>query len=423
MSDAGTQNENLQKALAEKLAPFVGRTLGLAVSGGSDSRALLELAVDWARETDSKIVVATVDHGLRKEARKEAEDVAAICAQISVPHDILVWEGWNGQGNLQAEARRARYHLIADWAIGGGAAGVAIGHTADDVAETFLMRISRTAGVDGLAHMRGEFERDGMRFVRPLLATRRALLRQYLRERNVTWLEDPSNQDSRFERVKMRSALQELEIYGVGVEKITQAAKNLKLASTALKSYAAKEAERVFETEDGDLLFDPMMLKTTPEDIQRRLLIGAVLWMSAPEYPPRFRALSQLISTVLNQGASTLAGCVFTIEANRIRVSREFSAVEEDVSPLGADRVEWDNRWLVSGQFPHSARVGALGENGLVACPDWRETGRKRRSLLASPSVWVGSELLAAPLAQKASEFAVTPMRSREDLSRILLSH
>lgn len=423
MIEPQNTEKELKKALADKLAPFVGSTLGLAVSGGSDSRALLELAVDWARETNSKLMVATVDHGLRKEARDEAEWVGNICTRHGVPHEILVWENWNGQGNLQAEARRARYHLVSEWAIGGGAAAVALGHTADDVAETFLMRLSRSAGVDGLAQMRSEFEREGMVFIRPLLSLRRAALRKFLRSRDATWVEDPSNQDSKFERVRMRSVLQDLEAYGLETEKISQAAENLKRASVALKTYAAREAEAAMNVEDGDVLLDLEQLKKMPEDIQRRLLIGAICWIFPPEYPPRSRALAQVIPQISDQGTSTLSGCILTLEGNKIRATRELSAVSDPVSTAGSTALDWDKRWRISGKFPENAHIGALGEGGLAACPAWRETGRKRRSLLASPAVWIGAELVAAPLAQKQKNLVVTPLRGKEDLIRILLSH
>ncbi|MEH6834727.1 tRNA lysidine(34) synthetase TilS [Falsihalocynthiibacter arcticus] len=423
MIEPELHDKELQKALAEKLAPFVGRTLGLAVSGGSDSRALLELAADWARETNSELLVATVDHGLRKEARNEAKWVGEICAQRGIPHDILVWDNWDGQGNLQAQARRARYHLIAEWAVAGGVATVALGHTADDVAETFLMRLARSSGVDGLARMRSEFEREGMLFTRPLLSMRRESLRMFLRERGATWVEDPSNQDSRFERVKMRSVLRELEACGLETKKITQVAENLKQASIALKTYAAKEAEAAMKVEDGDALLDWEQLKKMPEDIQRRLLIGALSWVSPSEYSPRSRALTQVFAQLTDQGTSTLSGCILTLKSNEIRIFRELSAVSEPVETHGSAAFDWDNRWHISGGFPEHARVGALGEQGLAACPEWRASGRKRQSLLSSPSVWVGAELVAAPLAKKHKYLVATPLRDKEDLIRILLSH
>ena len=118
------------------------QTLGLAVSGGSDSLSLLVLAVEWARERGRGVVAATVDHGLRPEALAEAEGVAAICARLGVPHDILTWSHFGRSGGApgQAEARRARHALLAGWALARDVGIIALGHTRDDRIETFLMR-------------------------------------------------------------------------------------------------------------------------------------------------------------------------------------------------------------------------------------------------------------------------------------------
>ncbi len=124
--------------------------LGIAVSGGSDSLALLHLMVEWGR---APLRCVTVDHRLRDASAEEAAQVAEICAALGIAHDTLTWDGWDGQGNLAAEARRARYALLADWAVTHGLTGIALGHTQDDIAETLLMRLARRAGVDGLAAM------------------------------------------------------------------------------------------------------------------------------------------------------------------------------------------------------------------------------------------------------------------------------
>ena len=118
---------------------------------------MLYLAV----EAGCDVAVATVDHGLRPEAAAEAAEVAAICAGLGVPHEILHWH-WDGAGNLQDAARRGRMALLADWARRRGLRTVALGHTEDDIAETFLMRLARDAGVDGLAAMAARREVAGV---------------------------------------------------------------------------------------------------------------------------------------------------------------------------------------------------------------------------------------------------------------------
>ena len=111
--------------------------LGIAVSGGSDSMALLVSSHEWASSEGIPISAVTVDHRLRPDAKGEAQMVADFCAAREIRHDVIKWDGWDGSGNLQARAREARYALIADWALGAGVDTVALGHTQDDQAETF----------------------------------------------------------------------------------------------------------------------------------------------------------------------------------------------------------------------------------------------------------------------------------------------
>ena len=128
---------HLIEMIAAAFPPSPPQRLGVAVSGGGDSVALLHLLADWARESGTELRAVTVDHGLRPEAATEAADVARACAALGVGHDILRWSGWDGRGNLPDQARRARYRLMADWAQAHGIADVALGHTADDQPKPF----------------------------------------------------------------------------------------------------------------------------------------------------------------------------------------------------------------------------------------------------------------------------------------------
>ncbi|WP_380057040.1 tRNA lysidine(34) synthetase TilS [Falsihalocynthiibacter sp. SS001] len=422
MKTFSEKGEKLLKALTEELAPFAGLRLGLAVSGGSDSRALLELAHAWALRTGSELAVATVDHKLREAAAAEAKQVGAICLAMGIPHEVLVWEGWDRQGNLQAEARRARYRLVDDWASCGGIAAVALGHTADDVAETFLMRLTRSAGVDGLAQMRPRFNRNGTVFVRPMLGMLRRDLQSFLREEGVDWIDDPSNVDTRFDRVKIREGLGQLGAMGLDTKKIAQSSAHLSAASEALSYYAAKEAREIISTADGDVQIDAERLQSLPSEMQRRLITASLAFVAPTDYAPRSRAVENLLPQLGDQAVATLGGCVLTLKGNEIRVMREASAATQIVRDPH-DGVEWDQRWRIAGKFPTGSDVRALGEAGILQCPEWRETGRARRALLASPSIWNGDTLVAAPLARTETNFTAIPLRDKEDLLRNILSH
>lgn len=396
------------------------RALGLAVSGGGDSMALLHLAA----EAGIAARAVTVDHGLRPEAAAEALEVGRVCARLGVPHDILRWEGWDGRGNLMDQARRARLRLISEWARGAGLDAVALGHTRDDVAETFLMRLARGAGVDGLAAMRAERRAEGMLWLRPLLGIGREELREELRRRGAAWFEDPSNENRAFDRVRVRQAMQGLAGLGLGPERLAEVAGHLAEVRAALDAQLHEAARTLVRVDRGDVLMAPGVLDL-PDEILRRLLRGAVQWVASAEYGPRGPALARLMRDLRQGKGRTLHGCRLVWRRDGLRIGREWQAVRDLTAPVGA---LWDGRWRLQGPpqediSDQPLEVRALGADGLDRCPGWRATNMPRASLLASPGVWRGPDLLAAPLAARPNGWvAVTdPLRNGDFLSR--LSH
>lgn len=389
--------------------------LGVAVSGGSDSLALLHLLWGWGR---AELSAVTVDHGLRAASASEALHVAAICEALGVPHDILEWRGWDGKGNLQAEARRTRYALMADWARERGLDAVALGHTLEDQAETVLMRFAREAGVDGLAGMAPWLERHDMAFCRPVLAQTRAVLRGVLERRAVRWIDDPSNDDPNFERVKARQVLYTLRPLGITAETLAASAGHLREASDALALVAAEFAREHVRVVAGDVIFDRARLNRLPAEIRRRLLAGALRWVASSEYPPRREPLAEIEAACHAPRNLTLHGCRVLVSDMTVRVVREHAAVAGLSGPTG---VPWDSRWVLDGPHAPDLDVRALGE-AVKDCPDWRATGLPRTSLLASPAVWRGERLVAAPVAGLGNGWAATT-RTIHDFARALIAH
>lgn len=178
--------------------------VAVAVSGGGDSTALLCLLTEAKKPIATKIIALTVDHGLRNESADEARHVGAFCASLGIDHQILHWREAKPASGLSAAARMARYRLLAEAAVASGASTVLTGHTADDQVETVLMREKRGEGV-GLAGIAPATLFEGkIWFMRPLLAVRRATLRDYLLARAVGWIDDPSNENLAFERARTR---------------------------------------------------------------------------------------------------------------------------------------------------------------------------------------------------------------------------
>ena len=199
------------QARFDRLCAFARGPVGVAVSGGSDSLALLYRAKAWVATTGRPLLALTVDHGLRAESAREARCVADICADLGVPHETLVW---THPVKRQSAARRARHSLLANALRAAGGTHLLLGHTADDQCETVMMRLRQGSTWYGLAGMQPSAlspvwpEGAGIVIARPLLHERRATLRDALRQKSIVWVEDPSNADHNYERIRMRALLQ-----------------------------------------------------------------------------------------------------------------------------------------------------------------------------------------------------------------------
>jgi len=382
----------LSNALDQAFGTDFPKKIGVAVSGGGDSMALLDLLRQWGR---AELAVVSVNHGLRPEAADELALVADYAAQNGLKHDVLQWT-WDGVGNLQNAARDGRRQVIDGWAKENGLRHVALGHTQDDQAETFLMRLSRGSGVDGLACMSEVRERDGLTWLRPLLDVTRGDLRQHLRQSNIAWADDPSNEDPRFDRVKARQMFATLAPLGLTVERLSQTAAHMRRQQDVLH-WAERQIGALFEQEPvGDMVANRAAFDGAPEALRSKALAEALCKVSGHAYRPRYRPL---LEAMTSQTPKPLHGCLILPSETQLRVTREWSAVRDKVA---APEAVWDRRWRVScsGGTPfETLKIKALGQEGLAKIPNWRDTGHARQSLWATPAVWQGDTLIAAPLA------------------------
>jgi tRNA(Ile)-lysidine synthase len=376
------------------------QTIGLAVSGGGDSIALMHLAARY-RAAD-KLRAISVDHGLRPEARDEIALVTAQAKALGIEHFVAQWN-WDGKGNLQAAAREGRWVAVRDWATMYNLHEVWFGHTQDDQVETLLMRLARGSGIDGLSAMYPVTQRSGLRVFRPLLGHARADLRSWLKSQNIAWTEDPSNDDPRFDRVRARQMFAQLETLGLTRKRLLQTVDHMQAAHLSLQETALAFAKRHVRQDAGDLILAPEALDLEKADAPRRVMAAAFLWVGSRSYRPRFEQMIEVVARARKGEIVTLGGCIMAPdEGGTVRLMRE-AAATSPTSGLQPDKhrpmgVFWDQRWYLEGPLHEDLTFQALGA-GIKDCPNWRSCGTPRTSLLASPSVWRGDTLIAAPLA------------------------
>lgn len=409
----------LQERVAAHFGAHVPERLGVGVSGGSDSLGLLAVLASWAQKGGPDLRAVTVDHGIRPESADEAAHVARICERLGVRHDVLVWEGWDGAGNLPDQARRARYRLMTQWALREGVPQVAIAHTLNDQAETFLMRLSREAGVDGLAAMTQSWVQDGVHFRRPALGLSRGELQRVLTAKGIAWVDDPTNTDMAFERARVRKVLETLEGLGLSARSLSNVANHMSELRETVYWYVFLAAQDCVRFQSGDVLLDRGGFRTLQRDIARRLVQQVLRWLSGADYAPRGRSVDLLLEAIRGGTTMTLHGCLMTVSAETLRFTREARAVAGLRAPVGTD---WDGRWRLDGPWADGAEIAALGLSGLADCPNWRDTGLPAASLAASPAVWRGQRLIAAPLAGLRNGWQATLVRHEDQFFGALLA-
>jgi tRNA(Ile)-lysidine synthase len=304
--------------------------VGLAVSGGPDSLALLLLA---AAARPGGVEAASVDHGLRPEGTQEALAVAQICDRLKVPHAILT-ASWNDvpESAIQERARRKRYRLLSYWAEERRLAALVTAHHADDQAETFLMRLARGSGVRGLAAIRPRSITTGshVRLVRPLLGWRRTELEQICTAVGATPACDPSNEDEQFERVRMRRALCTADWLDPAA--IARSAAHLADADAALDWAVQLEWKSSVHEKGGVIGYRPA---DAPIEIMRRILAKAVRRLATEGEPElRGREIDQLLEVLK-------AGGVATIRGVRCDGSREWRFIQAPPRRDGPEETTW----------------------------------------------------------------------------------
>ncbi len=393
------------------LEPF--QVLILAVSGGADSLAMMHLIVRWAHlcpNSARTVLVATVDHGLRVESPREATWVGEQARAAGLVHETLSWTGEKPTTGLQDSARNARYHLLAElaWRFRDrGPVGVVTAHTQDDQAETFLMRLARGSGLDGLTGMSTSRLLDtenGVRLVRPLLGVARSRLVATLHAHGLTWLDDPSNEAERFERVRIRKARSQLEAIGLTNEMIALSARRLERARDALERAVHALQESVsLDVHDGAYAsLDAGPLFAAPAEVRLRLLTRLIAAFGGQEQPPRLSKLESLIARLeLPDCEATLGGCIVARNEAEIRVFREpgRTGLPELALEPGTSAI-WDRRFRVwiSEAVGEAVTVRGLGTSAFSQLRKGADSDLPpARAAATLPSFWRNGELLAVP--------------------------
>lgn len=385
--------------------------LAVAVSGGADSMALALLAQDWAKAHGASLTALIVDHRLRPESTAEARQVARWLKAAGLRCSILTWDDkTKPSANRQAAAREARYALLQAYCRKHRIDHLLLAHHRDDQAETFLLRSLRGSGVDGLAAMAPRRALDsGVTLLRPLLDIPKARLIATLRQRRQDWVEDPSNRDPAYARVRMRQALTLLAAGDEAarealVTHLVQTARNLARARAAL-SAAAYDVLRASASLSpaGFAWLNPAPLQAAGDEIALRALSRLLMAIGGEALPPRLERLERLL-LALREGLpkpQTLHGCSLRLLQGKVLVCREARHLPSPLALKPGVALLWDGRFQVatSRRMPAGLTLAALGEANLQQehMPGANLAAVPRFARPSLPALWRRNRLVAVP--------------------------
>ncbi len=352
------------------------KRVAVAVSGGSDSLALLLLLQALS---DAELVALSVNHGLRREAGEEIAYVAKICVERGIAHETLNVETCSA-GNLQANARQSRYQAMNAYCVTHDISLLAIGHTRNDQIETFLMAAFRGSGVDGLAAMPTRLEGHPL-ILRPALGLTRLELQDYLRQTGVEWVEDPSNDNDEFDRVRLRKWLADAPKFGINSERVDRTIANMQRVRDFLENETlqASKALLQFSPFNVEAQIDRARILALHPEIALRLLSQACQYYGGSSYKPRLASLEKLLAAIEKpRGGMVLQKTEFSWSERRLRIYAESAYLP----PPAIEK--WHNYQCVN-RSEIGSKIGALGaaaqnEN------EWREWGICARAAQSLPA-------------------------------------
>ena len=397
------------------------RLIALGVSGGADSISLLLLSARWRKrrlqrgENAPEILVLSVDHGVRAKAYQEAESVIRTAREQGCHGEILRIEESPPQQNKQATLRERRYKLLCRRCRQQNIDILLLAHHLEDQAETFLLRLARGSGVDGLASMSRESMRHGVRLYRPLLEFPRARLRAYLAQEGATWQEDPSNQDVSYARVRWRKLLDPLAREGLDANRLAKTARLMARARAALEETSFTHLRRHARLmEAGYANFSCDLLNNAPDEIVLRALSRLLMAVGGRFYAPRLANLEHALESLRESprtNGKTLGGCKIFSD----KKGGGFFVIREPAAAASAAPVRlngesgrtnfgiWDGRFRVLStdssviDFTENLEVRALGEKGASRCGESANLVRPAQIRYGLPALWREGKLIGAP--------------------------
>jgi tRNA(Ile)-lysidine synthase len=356
----------------EKISPFISNEkFAIAVSGGSDSLALSTLAKLYSLENDNDFVALIIDHKLRKESSNEAKQTYKSLTKNKIKAKILTYKGEKFSSNIQKKARDLRYDLFEKYCAKNKIKFLILAHHQDDLIENFYIRLIRGSGIKGLTSLQNIFEYNkDFYLLRPLLNFNKQELLNVTKKSYSSWIEDPSNKNDKFLRVRIRKMQTKLQKEGFDPKRIIKTIENLTNTKNSLDFYIFKSEKKYLNFyKEGYATLKSSIFNNEAQEVIFRVIIKAIHFVSGEYYPPRSDSLKGLMKNLLAKSfkSSTLGGCLIEKKKNIISFYREDRNVAVETLNKTKQKTNWDDRFFVNKNFNNKQQfiVKKLGNHGI----------------------------------------------------------
>lgn len=383
--------------------------IALAVSGGPDSTAMMFLVSKSKKIKKENVTVLTVDHGLREDSFKEANLVMQNAKKIGFKCKVLKWRGLKPLSGIQEAARRSRYDMMLSWCEKNHVKKLFLAHHMDDQVETFLMRLSKGSGVDGLSSMSKNSYQANTNLIRPFLETSKVKLVEIANYSKMKWVSDPSNSNLSYQRSRIRKLIPALSKEGIDSHHINLAIKRMDSAKDTLIEMTNRNISKyVKNMEDIAYSLSYEAFDELRPEILLRILDRIIMAASGSIYPARRAKVEDILSWLRSDSeisAKTLSGAVIRKRKDYIIFYRELKSSQrsKSIRPLTNRYLSWDNRFHLKLKKSKKLEVQSLGDEGVKILKSkkiLKKQGLNNIPLSAwksAPSLWSKKRLISVP--------------------------
>ena len=385
--------------------------IAIAVSGGIDSMVLMKISSLSKKIKSNNIHILTINHDLRKGSKEETLFVRKEADKLGLKVSILTWKGKKPKSGIQEKARKKRHNLLFNYCKKNNISDLFFAHHLDDQIENFIFRMFRGSGIVGLTSFSNFSKIDKINLIRPLIETPKSDLLLFAKKQKIEWIEDPSNLNLDFDRVKIRNVLKNFYDSGFDKKLFLKSIRKLKSINEDIESLTKDYITKYIEVyENIYVIIKKEFFSNSPKEIQMRVIKNCISFF-APEqlYSPKDIKIINILNWIKcnpKVDSKTLGGTLFKKNNNVIILYKEVNKLSH-IKPVNISKSEfksWDNRFLVKSNVKIDGKISYLGPEGVKILKSKKIDVNKAKknapiaAIYSSPAIWQKKRLISAPI-------------------------